>query len=175
MKYLLISILFFFTACSNTENQTDKSSKKEVTTTIYLVRHAEKATGENPELTEAGEQRAKDLADFLKDKNINEVFSTDYRRTQQTTAPTAKQFSRGIGSYSPNNLEEFAQKLKKHQDKILVVGHSNTTPELVKILGGDPGEPIVEAWEYDRIYVLKFEKDKLISSELLRFGEPSKP
>lgn len=35
-----------------------------------------------------------------------------------------------------------------------MVGHSNTTPELVSILGGEPGPPIDEASEYDRLYVL---------------------
>lgn len=174
MKYLILSLCLIFAACNNTQNQKKKAAKKEATTTVYLVRHAEKATGKNPVLTEAGEQRAKDLAAFLKDKGITEIFSTDYRRTQQTAAPTAKQFSRGVGSYSPRNLEEFAEKIRQNKANILIVGHSNTTPELVAILGGDAGEPIVEAWEYDRIYVLTFKKGKFVSSEILRYGANSK-
>jgi len=38
---------------------------------------------------------------------------------------------------------------------ILVVGHSNTTPPLSALLGGPEGEPIVEATEYDRLYVVE--------------------
>ena len=34
----------------------------------------------------------------------------------------------------------------------LVVGHSNTTPPLVELFGGDAGPPIDEASEYDRLY-----------------------
>jgi broad specificity phosphatase PhoE len=175
MKYLIFSILFLLTACNNPQKKAERAEKNGELTTIYLVRHAEKATGKNPSLTEAGQQRSKDLAAFFKTKNVTEIFSTDYRRTQQTAAPTAKQASRGVGSYSHKKLEEIAEQVKKKKGVILIVGHSNTTPELAKILGGDPGEPIVEAWEYDRLYELKFKKGKFISSEILRYGEASKP
>lgn len=175
MRYLIFSILLVLAACGSPEKKAERAEKKGELTTIYLVRHAEKAKGKNPELTEAGKQRAEDLAAFFKGKTVTEIFSTDYRRTQQTAAPTAKQANRGVGSYSPNNLEEIAERVRKNKGIILIVGHSNTTPELAKILGGDPGEPIVEAWEYDRLYELKLRKGKLISSEILRYGEASKP
>lgn len=175
MRYLIFSILFLSIACNNPQKTAERAEKNGELTTIYLVRHAEKATGKNPELTEAGQQRAEDLAAFFKGKNVTEVFSTDYRRTQQTAAPTAKQASRGVGSYSHKKLEEIAEQVRKKKGTILIVGHSNTTPELAGILGADPGEPIVEKWEYDRLYELKLRKGKLISSEILRYGEKSKP
>jgi len=50
-----------------------------------------------------------------------------------------------------------AAKLKATPGRHLVVGHSNTTPQLTELLGGDGGEPIVEATEYDRLYVVKME------------------
>ena len=139
-------------------------------TLIYLVRHTEKETGDNPRLTEVGIQRAKDLSDFLKEKKVTGIYSTDYLRTQQTARLTAKMANRGVGSYNPSNLGELADKIKTHTGTILVVGHSNTTPKLVEMLGGNPGEPIGEAWEYDRLYELKLQKGVLVSSEILRYG-----
>ena len=59
--------------------------------TIYLVRHAEKAKGKDPVLTAQGKQRAENLAQMLQDAGVTRVYSTDYRRTQQTAAPSAKQ------------------------------------------------------------------------------------
>jgi len=66
------------------------------TTTIYLVRHAEKQTTGNgsmmisdPDLTEDGRLRAKALADTLAGKKITAVYATQYKRTQQTAEPTA--------------------------------------------------------------------------------------
>ena len=170
LKLLILFFLLSFAACNDAQVQGSKNAKAKSTTTIYLVRHAEKADGENPPLTELGKKRANDLADLLADKGITDIYSTDYLRTQQTAAPTAQKVSRGVGSYSPNNLNELADKIRKQQGVVLVVGHSNTTPELVKILGGDPGTPINEAYEYDRLYELKLNKGKVISSNILQYG-----
>jgi hypothetical protein len=57
----------------------------------------------------------------------------------------------------------------------LVVGHSNTTPELVEILGGKPGPPIDDANEYDRLYVVTITEDGAVTTEMRRYGEPSQP
>ena len=52
----------------------------------------------------------------------------------------------------------------------LVVGHSNTVPELVALLGGDGGPPIDEAGEYDRLYVVTLTANGRVRSELRRYG-----
>ena len=72
--------------------------------------------------------------------------------------------------YDSGNLETFANMLRATPGNILVVGHSNTTPQLVKELGGKPGAPIVEATEYDRLYVLTA-NGRRFRTELRRFGE----
>ena len=55
--------------------------------------------------------------------------------------------------------------------KHLVVGHSNSTPDLVKLLGGDPVSPINEASEYDRLYHIQIEDDTIIRSSMSRYGQ----
>src|SRR6266542_5648998 len=60
---------------------------------VFVVRHAEKAVtgGENPDLSVAGQKRAEALARILKDSQITTVFVTEFKRTQETAAPTAKE------------------------------------------------------------------------------------
>jgi broad specificity phosphatase PhoE len=103
--------------------------------TIYLSRHAEKlADQKNPQLTECGIQRAQQLASILEKAEIKQVYSTPYSRTLATAQPTATQQSLTIKQYSPAKLTQFAQELLKRKENTLVVGHSNTTPQLAALL-----------------------------------------
>ncbi|MBL4659870.1 MAG: histidine phosphatase family protein [Alcanivoracaceae bacterium] len=119
--------------------------------TIYLVRHAEKAKGENPELTKKGEQRAQQLAYLLEQANVTHIYSTQYKRTLQTAQPLIDKTGLSIEYYDPSQLQEFAQKLKATQGNILVVGHSNTTPQLVELLSGQEVKALTEA-DYGDVY-----------------------
>ena len=119
---------------------------------IFLVRHAEKVdSSRDPELSEAGKQRVIELAETLSSADIEHIHSTDYIRTRNTAVPTAKAFNLDVEVYSTHDLAGFAEQLKDTGGRHLVVGHSNTTPKLVKPLGGEPGTPIVEKNEYDRL------------------------
>ena len=71
--------------------------------------------------------------------------------------------------YDPRDLPAFAQELWQTPGRHLVIGHSNTTPQLAEALGGDPGSPI-EEMEYDRLYIVTLTVDGA-STVLLRFGE----
>lgn len=148
--------------------------------TAYLVRHAEKVTGDaamqiedprDPPLTSAGQARAEALADRLADAGIAEIWSTDTTRTLDTARPLAARLGIAIQLYDPFDLEGFAAQLKTDPDvTVLVVGHSNTTPQLAEALGAEPGAPIVEATEYDRLYVIDLAAG---SGEIERFGAAS--
>ena len=128
--------------------------------TWYFVRHFEKQKSDNPSLTDTGKARALALAAFFSDKSLNKVYSTNYNRTQETATPVAELKSLQIESYDPRKLAEFATELKT-QDHVLVVGHSNTTPELLRLMGG-PNIKIEET-EYGTLYVLK-SNNSVISS-----------
>ena len=52
-----------------------------------------------------------------------------------------------------------------------MIGHSNTTPALVQLFGGDPGTPIVEKDEYDRLYILSPGKNGKVNTVLIRCGK----
>lgn len=142
---------------------------------IYLFRHAEKQSDgtRDPSLTEAGVVRASTLADHLKSAALVTVYSTDYKRTQETAAPvaTAKQLT--VQSYDPRKLGEFAEQLKKEAGPILVVGHSNTTPHLVSLLSGEK-HGALEDYQYDHLYMVTL-TDGGKASVSITYIEPRTP
>ncbi len=131
--------------------------------TIYLVRHAEKElSAENPKdppLTQCGEQRAESLAIFLKEVNLDVIYSTAYIRTKNTAQPAAKEKGKNVKYYDPKQLEDFAKVLIQNKQDALVVGHSNTTPVLAGLLLGEDLKPFDEHI-YNRIYQVVLYKDK---------------
>lgn len=154
--------------------------ESQATTTIIFVRHAEKATepADDPGLSEAGQRRVAELTRQLVDADvvagIDAVYATDYNRTQETARPIADALDLPINTYDARDTETvLATILKEHKGKIvLVVGHSNTVPELIANLGASKKVPPIHESEYDNIYVISipwFGKTKTIR---LRFGEP---
>ena len=163
--FLGIALGAVLTACGTPTSEPDA--------TYYLVRHAEKTKAEtDPALTEVGAKRAQDLAMRLKGVPLTKIYSSDYIRTRDTAAPIAGEKNLDVVIYNPRDLEGMSKNLLTETGHILVVGHSNTTPELSKLLGGDAGAPIIEATEYDRLYILKrYGSD--VSGDIVRYGEKS--
>ena len=123
--------------------------------TVYVVRHAEKAPAESdPPLSEQGHKRALVLAEMLKKADIQALYSTPYRRTQQTAQPLAAALDLSVQDYRPGAADELIQKLKAAANNALVVGHSNTVPKLVRALGGH-SEDLTEQ-DYGDLFVLTF-------------------
>ena len=104
---------------------------------IFVVRHAEKATtgGDNPDLSVAGQKRADALARILKDSQITAVFVTEFKRTQETAAPTARAAHLSPIVLPANDVPGLVAKLRALNGNALVVGHGNTIPDLMKALG----------------------------------------
>jgi len=129
---------------------------------IFLVRHAERAdtssgtpppAGADPDLSDAGRARAESLAAALKDTGITTIFATEYKRTQQTAAPLAKLLGIRVTTVSSKESAALADRIKAASDPVLIVGHSNTLPEILKLLGIDTPVKIDDA-EYDNLFVM---------------------
>jgi broad specificity phosphatase PhoE len=166
MRRVLVALLFLSLAAPAT------SVLAQDDVVVYLVRHAERAEDgtEDPPISEAGEMRARLIARMLQNAGITDIYSTNYQRTRATAEPTAARLGIEVQPYAPRDLAAFARQLLETPGRHLVVGHSNTTPALVRELGGDPGEPIDES-EYDRLYIVVADGDG-VSTVLLRFGVP---
>ena len=104
---------------------------------VFVVRHAEKTTGggNDPELSPAGHKRADALARILKDSQITAVFVTEFKRTQETAAPTARAAHLSPIVLPANDVPGLVAKLRALNGNALVVGHGNTIPDLMKALG----------------------------------------
>ena len=157
--------------------------ESQATTTVIFVRHAEKMTTpeDDPALSPAGERRVAELTRQLVDADvvagIDAVYSTPYRRTEETVRPVAEALGLTVNSYDPANTEEIMERIvKEHKGKIiLVAGHSNTVPVLIGNMGASKHVPEIAENEYDNIYIVSipwFGKTKTIR---LRYGEPYIP
>jgi len=104
--------------------------------TLYLVRHAEKLAdnGDDPDLTGEGIQRSKQLASWFRDKGIADIWSSDFRRSRDTAAPLVTILDLPLKLYDPHDLPALVGHLRKNRRNALVVGHSNTTPDLARLL-----------------------------------------
>lgn len=131
---------------------------------VILVRHAERADGgagaqtgaamtaaPDPELSEAGKARAAALAGMLKDAGITAIYTTEYRRTRDTAAPLAGLLKMSSEAISSRDQAALVAKIKTHTSGVvLVVGHSNSVPAIIKALGG-PDVTIGDN-EYDNLF-----------------------
>lgn len=134
---------------------------------IYLVRHAEKATdSKDPSLTEQGKARAQNIATILQKAGIVSIYSSTTNRTRQTAQPLAARSGLEVQTYDPSAPKALVEKVKALNGAVLVVGHSNTLPELVRLFGGTPGADIADN-EYDRLYQLIAKPDGTIVTVLL--------
>ena len=175
-RFLLLSVLVSLLACAaETAPQPVEPTEPPATAeplVVFLVRHAEKVDASaDPELSPEGAKRAADLAVALRDAGIERIHSSDYIRTRDTAAPFAAALGLEVELYDPRDLPSLVALLQEAGGRHLVVGHSNTTPTAVEGLGGEPGAEIVEATEYDRLYVVTIGPDGAVSTVLLRYGD----
>jgi 2,3-bisphosphoglycerate-dependent phosphoglycerate mutase len=135
MKQLVFLLLVLFSS-----SQAFSQSKL---TTVILLRHAEKEAdgSKDPELSEAGKKRAERLADVLSKTSIDAIYSTNFKRTENTVAPLAKSKNIAIRYYDGGKMNEVDEMLSKWKGGTIVIcGHSNTTPAIVNYLTGKKEE-----------------------------------
>ncbi|MTW04911.1 hypothetical protein GM668_22810 [Duganella ginsengisoli] len=133
---------------------------------IYLTRHAEKNSGPDPALSERGLLRARNIATMLRRAGIAHIYATPFRRAHQTAEALALRMSLTVESYDPGAQAAFARHLLALGGNALVVGHTDTLPELISLLGGTPGMPFLET-DFDRVYQLVVAADGLVTTTLL--------
>jgi 2,3-bisphosphoglycerate-dependent phosphoglycerate mutase len=128
-------------------------------TTVILVRHAEKVTtdpnAKDPQLSAEGQERAQRLARMLAGTEINAVYTTMFARTRNTAAPlaTAKKLTPVEVASSKTFATDMATTLRKQRGTVLVVGHSNSTQDVIKALGIE-NAPKIEESEYDNLFIV---------------------
>ena len=173
MKRILVLLFVsssLFLGCKHSNEPATKAieANNAPESVFFLVRHSEKASeDDDPPLTELGKRRSETLARVLRGAGIDHIHSSDYIRCRDTAAPLSRELGVEVKIYDPGDLPAFAKKLTNTPGRHLVVGHSNTTPELARLLGGDGGSDI-SSDEYDRLYVLTQRAGSSPTTVLLR-------
>ena len=137
------------------------------TTTIYLIRHCEKAApNNNPDLSEEGRLRAQRWAKYFEEVKFDVYYSSDYNRTYQTCEAISADRKSEIILRKPEHTD-LKQLLREHAGKtILLVGHSNTIPKQLNALLGARKYDDIDEEEYGNLYIIKADGD-LIADEIL--------
>jgi phosphohistidine phosphatase SixA len=144
---LLLVLLCAFAAAASAEPPT-----------IFLVRHAERADAggapqNDPDLSEAGRGRAAALAETLRDAKISAIYVTEFRRTQETARPLAEKLKIQPVIIPAKEAARLFATLKSAKGNVLVVGHSNTVPEIMRALGV-AAPPVLGERDYDDLFLL---------------------
>ena len=171
MPFILMAILFSFV----------HEQVIGQTTTVYIVRHAEKylkdTTDKNPPLSKEGKKRVKALEKKLKGVKLDAVFSTNTIRTQETAKPLASSNKLDIQNYDARELKALAEKIKTNYagKNVLVVGHSNTLLPTVNALGAITIMAMIPDNVYDLFFRLTI--DSAGKAELVQetYGKASAP
>jgi 2,3-bisphosphoglycerate-dependent phosphoglycerate mutase len=143
--------------------------------TVFLVRHAEKADEprQDPPLLEKGVARSQELARLLTNSNVKAIYASQFKRTQLTGEPLAKQLGITVTpitlksnpadrlKIAEESTAEIVNKiLARPGENALVIGHSNSVPDVIKMLGGDVTPTIDEKTFNDLFIVTVFAKNK---------------
>lgn len=170
------ALLFLFTALCVCAGRTGEVAGKPQrpaegetkVTTVFLVRHAEKADGQgqDPSLSEAGKLRAEALARLLQNAGVKGIYTSQFQRTRQTAEPLAKRLGVAVSplplSVKPSNprevsdesIRELTKKVEAHAgEAVLIVGHSNSVPDVIKMLGGD-SVPKIDESRFDDLFIV---------------------
>ena len=122
---------------------------------IYVVRHLNTPAGErDPDLLPEGRRNADLLAAWFGPVRPRAIYVSDFRRTRQTAAPLAARLGLEPLVYDPADTPGLIARVRAGPLPALIVGHSNTVPDIVAALGGSRPAPLVhedfgDIWRVD--------------------------
>ena len=152
------------------------------TTTVILVRHADRASdplGDTP-LTEAGRARARDLAAALSAAGVQTIITTQYSRTKDTAAPLARLLGLGLeviaDSGGASHAVAVANVIRdRHRgETVLVVDHGHSVPRIIAELGAPLPSAICET-TFDHLFIVTVPVSGVARVISVRYGSPSMP
>ena len=160
-RLIILGMLLLFAtllACGQTADHGGSDANGAFTNqvTFVLTRHAEKGAGEDPPLTDEGRRRAERLATRLADGDVRAVYATNTTRTQSTAGPTAERHGLPVTTYDADDPAAFARSLVEghRSGTVLIVGHSNTIPDLVNALGGKTSYGAIDESDFGNLYTV---------------------
>lgn len=127
-------------------------------TTVILVRHTEKKIepdNPDPDLSPAGQERALELARMLANAGVQQIYATQYKRTQQTVAPLANRLQLPVTTIDARQSAELVRSIltTNRNQTVFIAGHNNTVPEVVNMLSNEKF-PLISESEYDNMFIV---------------------
>ena len=146
-------------------------------TTVILVRHAEKKIepeNQDPDLAPEGVERAQEIARAFGGTGINTIFTTQYKRTQQTVKPLSDRTGVPVTLLNSRETDELVKRIQTslRGQTIFVAGHNNSVPAIASALSGE-NFPVIPESEYDNLFIVtvyRFGKAKVVR---LKYGKES--
>ncbi len=111
---------------------------------FYVMRHLQKGEGQDPSLSLEGQAKARRLIGFFAAERPRVAYVSTTRRAFETAAPAAKKLRMKVRRYDPADTDSLVARVLAERGPVLVVGHSNTVPEIVARLGGTRPAPLAE-------------------------------
>lgn len=129
-RFLAAALLILIAACATTPGADTPHPN------YYVTRHLQKAAGQDPGLTDEGKANALRLADRLAGDPPSAIYVSTTRRAAETAAPLAAKLGLTMKTYNPSDTPGLIAAVTAETGTVLIVGHSNTVPEIVQRLGG---------------------------------------
>lgn len=177
IRLLAAFFILCLPACQQTPLSASTGATTAPVTTIYVVRHAEKITADpadkDPDLNAEGMARAEALRTLLKDKPVDALYTTRYKRTIATLKPLSEERQLEVTTYEPSAYESLKrQVLLQHTGKTVVIaGHSNTILDIVEVFGVEKPFAEIPESKYDHIFKIMIAADNTATLETGQYGE----
>jgi broad specificity phosphatase PhoE len=142
-------------------------------TTVILVRHAERLNAtDTTSLSVPGRRRADTLAHVVGSAGIQVIYVSNRVRTQQTAAPTAAALGLTPVVLAVQDTNGLVDSIRARSGQvILVVGHSDTLPIIMRKLGV-ASPPSIASGSFDNLFVVTFWRWRTMLTHL-KYGSRS--
>jgi len=166
MKTITLLILMVFATVMFSQPAVAQDEFKPIT--VYLIRHAEREQEpkQDPPLSKDGVARSQALARLLSSAGIKAILTSQYTRTKQTAEPLVTKLGLTVTQFTlkinPSNTRQIAAEstaevtnkiLERSGESVLVIGHSNSIPDVIKMLGGDV-VPTIDERKFDDLFIV---------------------
>lgn len=167
---IIVQLLILSTSCKDDPKNEGDFYGEAVTSTFYFVRHAEKDRSDpeniDPELNQEGLGRAMHWAEILADVSLDAVYTTDFERTAMTAAPTSVKNDITVQFYESETIDVEQFKVDNLGKNVLIVGHSNTTPDLVNKIVGEDKYAEMEDTDNGSLFIVQIINENTTSQRL---------
>src|SRR4030095_2083154 len=145
-------------------------------TTVILIRHGERngptPANPDPHLKAAGKTRAKRLIHIVGQSGIKAIYRSHFARAKETAQPLATHLGLSVIEID-EALQTKNDILSNHAGQtVLVVGHSDTVPDIINRLGAG-SLSLIDDSVFDNLFVIKVFGPGRASMTRLKYGNQS--